>query len=76
MPWLKIELYFCIGMTLFYMLVSSLAAWMGWAGYVAAAFFGYVAMILYGYDAFLKYKEWNENTIVVKIPAPVQVTVA
>lgn len=36
-PWLRIEMWFCVGETLFYMLAASLAAAMGLEAFLAAA---------------------------------------
>lgn len=36
-PWLQIEMWFCVGITLFFLLASSLAASLGSGAYVAAA---------------------------------------
>lgn len=36
-PWIQIEMYFCTGMTLFYLLASILAAYLNISAYIAAA---------------------------------------
>lgn len=36
-PWIRIEMWFCVAITLFYMLASSLAAALRWEAYTAAA---------------------------------------
>lgn len=75
-PWMKVEMWFCLGMMLFYMLSASLAASLGWGAYVAAAFFGFIAMIAYGYDGFLKYAVLHKGSVTMKNETPTSVNVA
>ncbi|XP_068975672.1 CKLF-like MARVEL transmembrane domain-containing protein 4 [Bombus flavifrons] len=75
-PWLKIELTFCVLWTIFYMLAASLAA--GYAKYIeafgAAAFFGFCAMVAYGYDAWLKFHASRSGALAQGQHTPKQVS--
>lgn len=64
-PWLQIEMWVCVAMTLLYLLAASLAATQHTGAYVTASFFGFCAMLAYGYDAFLKWRTLREATVTV-----------
>jgi hypothetical protein len=65
-PWMKIEMWFCIIWTLLYCIAASLAAAFGVhsEAYTAAAFFGFCAMVAYGYDSFIKFQNVRNGVVV------------
>jgi hypothetical protein len=61
-PWMKIEMWFCVMWTLLYCSAASLVAA---KFYLAAAFFGFCAiMVAYGYDAFVKFQNVRNGLLV------------
>lgn len=68
-PWILIEMVFCILWSFFYFTCSlDLAVNAGKyanspAAFGAAAFFGFVAMGVYGVDGFFKFKGWRAGQI-------------
>lgn len=63
-PWIQIEMFFCICWSLLYLAASVSVSTVTHSGaYTAAAFFGFCAMVAYGYDSWLKFSAYKNGEI-------------
>lgn len=63
-PWIQIEMFFCIAWTALYLIASISVSTVTHSGaYTAAAFFGFCAMVAYGYDSWLKFTAFKNGEI-------------
>ena len=65
-PWMMIEMVFCILWSFFYLTCSidlavKCSKYANSSAFGAASFFGFVAMGIYGFDGYLKFKGWRGN---------------
>ncbi|CAH0603576.1 unnamed protein product [Chrysodeixis includens] len=60
-PWLKLEFFYCVIVSLTYIGCSIFATTIGESVGYAVGFFGLCAIIAYGFDGFLKYKAWKRG---------------
>lgn len=62
-PWIQIEMFFCIAWTALYLIASISVASVNSGAYTAAAFFGFCAMVAYGYDSWVKFNAFRNDEI-------------
>ena len=63
-PWIQIEMYFCIAWTALYLIAAVTVSTVTFSGaYTGAAFFGFCAMVAYGYDSWLKFNACKNGEI-------------
>lgn len=65
-PWIMIEMIFCILWAFFFFTCSidlAVKAAGGPKAFGAASFFGFCAMIIYGVDGFFKFRAWKAGQI-------------